>query len=1698
MKKLSLLLVMIFAFGLIANVFATEVTIGDGSEQARKPVDMYWKNSLFQTLYFPDELGFVSGTISGVKFYNNFTTNLPAKPIKIWLGETAQTSLSAYIPSTQLTLVFDGTVDFPAGQNTININFTTPYMYTGTNLVMFVNRPMDSEYFSSSDNFLCQTVGSNRSLNHQSDSTTYDPANPPASPTISGQFPKTTFVYSGTAITNDLGALSISGNTTPSAQAASPYVITIKNNGTSPQSTYTVKLMKEGNVEIASVAGPTIAPQEVLTVTIPWTPTTTGPTYLYGKVEMAGDEIATNNQTANLNVIVQQAGIVAVTVGNGGSTARMPVDMFYKNSLFQTIYLASELNIGGLITGIQFYNSFATNLPNMPTNIWMVETTQENLSGGWIPSTQMTQVFTGNVNYPSGQNPINITLTTPFVYGGGNLAVMVERPMDAEYYSSSDVFVTQTVGTNRTLNMYSDSTDYDPANPPTGATPTGQFPRTTFFLVVDGMGSLEGTVTVNGTPLAGATVSVAGTALTYTTGADGTYSFAYIAEGAQQVTATKHGYTSVTHTVNIVEDQTTTQNFALALLPQVTVSGRIVGSDNPTVGIAGATISLSGYEPYEATTNATGNFTITNVFASQTYAYSANAPGYATTTGQVVVGTSNVNMGDVTVNEIALPPYGVVATESNDYTVVTLTWEAPDPNAVDITEGFEGATFPPADWSQIITDNGPANTLGVLPTWCQVGEVALTPPVAPHGGDYQAAMWWSYSHQDEWLITPQFNCPGNAALTFWSYVFFGSTNGDHYYVKVSTDNGNTWTALWDASTLTGGQNAYTTPIVIDLAAYAGQQIKLAFHAEDPPSNDGMWYVWFVDDVVIGSPTQRIAFSSAELTNRKAVTPTMKGTAETLPISRDPNYVASSVRSTDRALQGYHVYRLLAADQANEANWVTLTPPNGYAQTSFADNAWGPLPSGVYKYAVKALYTNNVLSPAAFSAELHKGMMGTLTGTVTEFGTGLAVAGATVTAGDYSGTTNANGEYSFAVYAGNYSVTAAKAGYQASTVNGVVIAGTQTTTLDFTLTEITLPASGVQAEEAGNNVNITWMAPGTAGGEWIHYDSGENDDSIGTGGAADFDVAVRFPPSALTEYAGMSLHALKVWPAQAGQFSLRVWTGGTASAPGTMVVDQAFTPVLDTYNTVVLDNPVMITGTEELWFGYRCNVTSGYPAGTDAGPATNGFGNMMYFQGEWSTLLDLAPTLNYNWNIQGYVGYSAPTRDEMVPLTLKSAEPYAHSRALEGYKVWRLLQGQESNEAAWTTLTENPISATAFQDTGWNSVPDGMYKWAVKAIYTGGAMANAAFSNALPKATEVGTIAGFVRNMQNQAVSGATVAVGTHTATTNASGAYSLMNVPAGTHSVTASHPNYSPVTQPGVVVVTGQTTTVNFQLPPSAVVLEDGFESYENFSLTFDPWVLVDVDQSATYGITNTTWLNAYEPMAYIIFNPSATVPPIADAAPHGGAKYAASFASTTPANNDWMITPIVPGGGELRFWAKSYTAQYGLERFKVGVSTGGTNPTNFTIISGANHIEAPIEWTEYSYSLAAYADQDIRVAIQCVSNDAFIFMVDDVKITGPISNENEVAPVYATALKGNFPNPFNPETTIQYSVKENSPVSIEIFNVKGQKVRSLVNNVKEAGEHTVVWNGTDDNGRAVSSGVYYFKMNAGKYSSTKKMIMMK
>ncbi|MDD3536032.1 MAG: choice-of-anchor J domain-containing protein, partial [Candidatus Cloacimonetes bacterium] len=201
----------------------------------------------------------------------------------------------------------------------------------------------------------------------------------------------------------------------------------------------------------------------------------------------------------------------------------------------------------------------------------------------------------------------------------------------------------------------------------------------------------------------------------------------------------------------------------------------------------------------------------------------------------------------------------------------------------------------------------------------------------------------------------------------------------------------------------------------------------------------------------------------------------------------------------------------------------------------------------------------------------------------------------------------------------------------------------------------------------------------------------------------------------------------------------------------------------------------------------------------------------------------------------------------------------------------------------------------------------------------------------------------------------------------------------------------------------------------------DDFESYQDFALEFEPWVLVDVDQSATYGFSGYSWPNVYSAMAYMVFNPSATTPPLTSIDAHSGSKMAACFASTQAVNNDWMMSPQVSvnAGESLSFWARSYTTEYGMERFKVGVSTGGTAPADFTIISGASYIQAPAAWTQYSYDLSAYAGQDIRIGINCVSDNAFFFLVDDVSIGSaparfafnPVTNYPSVSPTRSTGI---------------------------------------------------------------------------------------
>jgi len=176
----------------------------------------------------------------------------------------------------------------------------------------------------------------------------------------------------------------------------------------------------------------------------------------------------------------------------------------------------------------------------------------------------------------------------------------------------------------------------------------------------------------------------------------------------------------------------------------------------------------------------------------------------------------------------------------------------------------------------------------------------------------------------------------------------------------------------------------------------------------------------------------------------------------------------------------------------------------------------------------------------------------------------------------------------------------------------------------------------------------------------------------------------------------------------------------------------------------------------------------------------------------------------------------------------------------------------------------------------------------------------------------------------------------------------------------------------------------------------DNMEGYNNFIINnIGDYILYDGDGSSTYPISGSVFPNQAYKGSYIVFNPSQVSPPMTapEIQPHSGNKFLACFSATQSANNDWLILPKqrINTGTVFKFWAKRYPNQFGADRFKVGVSTTGTLPANFTIISSGNYVEAPLSWTEYSYNLDAYAGSDAHVAIACVSNDAFIFMVDDI-----------------------------------------------------------------------------------------------------------
>lgn len=289
-----------------------------------------------------------------------------------------------------------------------------------------------------------------------------------------------------------------------------------------------------------------------------------------------------------------------------------------------------------------------------------------------------------------------------------------------------------------------------------------------------------------------------------------------------------------------------------------------------------------------------------------------------------------------------------------------------------------------------------------------------------------------------------------------------------------------------------------------------------------------------------------------------------------------------------------------------------------------------------------------------------------------------------------------------------------------------------------------------------------------------------------------------------------------------------------------------------------------------------------------------------------------------------------------------------------------------------------------------------------------------------------------------------------------------------------------------------------FTMNAQTVLFEDSFESYTDFEFeNISPWTLLDQDGAMyNYTIQNYTFPNQGELPSFIVFNPALTTPSLTgeSALPHSGDKYMAAFASYNlnedetavipVTQSDWLISPQITlgdSGNNVSFWAKSYTTQYGAERFNVLVSTTDTNPSSFTKINEGDYTTVQDAWEEFSYNLDAYSGQQVYIAIQCVSHDSFIFMVDDFSVTttGTVSVDSVLAGSFSV-----YPNPAKDMLNISNSIGAEIN-SVIVTDINGRTVKQVAVNGVES----------QINIADLNAGVYFVNINSNQGSLTKKIV---
>jgi hypothetical protein len=168
-------------------------------------------------------------------------------------------------------------------------------------------------------------------------------------------------------------------------------------------------------------------------------------------------------------------------------------------------------------------------------------------------------------------------------------------------------------------------------------------------------------------------------------------------------------------------------------------------------------------------------------------------------------------------------------------------------------------------------------------------------------------------------------------------------------------------------------------------------------------------------------------------------------------------------------------------------------------------------------------------------------------------------------------------------------------------------------------------------------------------------------------------------------------------------------------------------------------------------------------------------------------------------------------------------------------------------------------------------------------------------------------------------------------------------------------------------------------------------------------------------------------------------------------------------------------------------------EKPDMAAGSGAVAVVTFKLEHGVNSVEInPIEMQSPNHSLTYYWND-------YTNGRAEVRSVHPEVEAGQVFYSNpEMAIPTKFALHQNSPNPFNPTTRVAFDMPAAGDVEITVFNVLGQRVTDLVNGYREAGSYEVIWDGKDDAGQSVASGVYFYRIKTDQFNDTKKMLLLK